>query len=96
MSDIKATASHFFEACETGKGWEGCQAFCHPDATFSAQADALSDVEAVLESADSETECGDPTRLKEASGRLDEATKELADLMMDRAMEAMLKKRGIL
>ena len=34
----------FFEACETGKGWAACQAFCTPDATFSCQADALAEV----------------------------------------------------
>ena len=38
MSSIKETAEQFFEACETGKGWDGCQAYCHADATFSAQA----------------------------------------------------------
>lgn len=41
MSSIKETAERFFDACETGKGWEGCRAYCHPDATFSAQAKAL-------------------------------------------------------
>ena len=35
----------FFEACETGKGWEVCQQFCTPDATFSAQAEALENVD---------------------------------------------------
>lgn len=44
MSSIKETAEQFFDACETGKGWEGCRAFCHDDATFSAQADVLGDV----------------------------------------------------
>lgn len=44
MSSIRATAEQFFDACETGKGWSGCQRYCHPDATFSAQADALSGV----------------------------------------------------
>ena len=34
----------FFDACETGQGWETCRAYCHPDATFSVQADALADV----------------------------------------------------
>lgn len=37
------TAMTFFEACETGKGWEGCKAWCHDGATFSCQADALAD-----------------------------------------------------
>ena len=44
MSDMSSVAREFFEACETGKGWEACSTFCHPDATFSAQADALGDV----------------------------------------------------
>ena len=45
MSSIKKTAEGFFEACETGKGWEGTEQFCHPGATFSAQSDALVDVD---------------------------------------------------
>ena len=32
MSQILEQAKLFFDACETGKGWEGCQGFCHPDA----------------------------------------------------------------
>lgn len=35
------TAKAFFEACETGKGWDGCKSWCHDGATFSCQADAL-------------------------------------------------------
>src|SRR5215475_12379700 len=41
MNDV---AMKFFEACETGKGWEGCKAYCHPNATFTAQAEPLADV----------------------------------------------------
>ena len=33
-----------FLACETGKGWDGCQAYCTPTATFAAQAEPLADV----------------------------------------------------
>ena len=44
MSSIKEIAEQFFDACETGKGWEGCQQYCHAGATFSAQADALADI----------------------------------------------------
>ncbi len=43
-STITENAHAFFEACETGEGWEGCSAYCHPDATFSAQAEPLADV----------------------------------------------------
>ena len=45
MSSIKETAEGFFDACETGKGWEGCQQYCHAGATFSAQAGALEGVD---------------------------------------------------
>jgi predicted ester cyclase len=44
MSDITRVAEAFFTACETGKGWEACRAYCTPDATFSAQAEPLLDV----------------------------------------------------
>jgi predicted ester cyclase len=44
MSSIKDTAAKFFDACESGKGWAGCQQYCQPDATFSAQADALTGI----------------------------------------------------
>ena len=47
MSSIKESAEQFFDACETGKGWDGCKEFCHPDASFSAQAGALADVNTV-------------------------------------------------
>ena len=44
MATIEHTARQFFDACETGKGWEACGAHCHPSATFSAQAGALQGV----------------------------------------------------
>ena len=44
MTSITRIAEDFFEACETGKGWEACSAYCAPDATFSAQATPLNDV----------------------------------------------------
>lgn len=47
MSEILKQAKSFFEACETGKGWEGCKDYCHPDASFSAQAGVLAEVDSV-------------------------------------------------
>lgn len=44
MSAIKERAEQFLDACDTGKGWEACKAFCHPNATFSTQAASLADV----------------------------------------------------
>lgn len=40
-------AKLFFEACETGKGWAGCAAYCYPDATFSAQTGVLAEIESL-------------------------------------------------
>ena len=45
MSNILEQAKLFFEACETGRGWEGCRDYCRPGATFSAQAGALSGID---------------------------------------------------
>lgn len=42
---MRETAEKFFDACETGKGWEVCAQYCHADATFSAQADALAGID---------------------------------------------------
>ena len=44
MSANLESAKQFFEACETGKGWEACKAFCHSDATFSSQTAVLADI----------------------------------------------------
>ena len=46
------TAKAFFDACETGKGWEACKAYCKPDATFAAQAEPLADVRTLQQYAD--------------------------------------------
>jgi len=45
MPGIRETAQRFFDACETGQGWEGCQSYCHPDATFSSQTTVLDGVD---------------------------------------------------
>lgn len=41
---MRETALNFFNDCESGKGWEVCRQYCHPDATFSAQASALTGI----------------------------------------------------
>ncbi len=52
MSSITETAKAFFDACETGKGWDGCAAYCAPDATFVAQAEPLADIRTLREYTD--------------------------------------------
>jgi molecular chaperone DnaK len=56
----------------------------------------LERVENVLSLESPKTKTGDPTELKAATAQLDEVTKPLADYAMDRVMEAMLRKRGLL
>jgi molecular chaperone DnaK len=58
--------------------------------------DVLRRVEKSLGSENSETKIGDTKDLQCACAALDEATKPLADILMDKAMEAMLRNRGVL
>jgi len=52
MSKILEPARAFFEACETGQGWDACKAFCTPDATFSSQTNVLADIKTLEAYAD--------------------------------------------
>ena len=47
MSSMSEAAAAFFDACETGQGWAACAQYCHPDASFSAQADTFAGGETV-------------------------------------------------
>jgi len=51
-TSITTVAEAFFDACETGKGWEICKAFCTPNATFCAQAEPLLGVKTLAQYAD--------------------------------------------
>jgi hypothetical protein len=51
-ASITDVAESFFAACETGKGWEVCSAYCTPQATFSAQAEPLMAVKTLSEYTD--------------------------------------------
>lgn len=52
MASITETARQFFEACEAGKGWTACKAWCKPDATFAAQAEPLTETRTLQQYAD--------------------------------------------
>jgi hypothetical protein len=52
MPVIGDVAERFFRSCETGQGWEGCQEYCHPDATFTAQAEPLAGITTLADYAD--------------------------------------------
>jgi molecular chaperone DnaK len=76
------------EAVKAARG--GLEEFADELNNADAIRTALDLVEAALETDD------DLSQLKTAVAKLDEATLPLADLMMDRAMEAVLRKRGML
>jgi len=77
----------------TRKGIASCQE--ELTAEYVAQVEAaIKSVETVLASEQTQTGVGDVKQLQSACAGLDEATKPLAELLMDRALEAMLRKRG--
>jgi molecular chaperone DnaK len=57
---------------------------------------ALDEVEAVLALENPRNKTGDPARLKAVTAQLDEVTRPLAEHAMDKVMEAMLKKKGLI
>ena len=57
---------------------------------------ALADVEDVLAAENPKTRTGDPQKLKAATAALDEVTRPLAEHAMDKVMEAMLRKKGVI
>ena len=79
----------------TRKALQDCGAEIEPD--YKAQIEsALRDLEATVASEEPATESSDISRLKSALAALDEITKPLAEVLMDRAMEAALRKRGLI
>jgi predicted ester cyclase len=49
---ITETARAFFEALDTGQGWDACSVYCAPDATFAAQAEPLAEIQTVADYAE--------------------------------------------
>lgn len=41
---MSEAAMAFFDACESGQGWDGCKTWCRDGATFACQADALAGI----------------------------------------------------
>ncbi|HEV7926238.1 MAG TPA: molecular chaperone DnaK [Verrucomicrobiae bacterium] len=66
------------------------------DAVKTNVESAMRAVEEVLAGENKEAQTGDVNRLQAAVAALDKASKPLAELLMDKAMDAMLRKRGIL
>ena len=67
------------------------------DADYRKRIEAAArEVEDVLSTENSASDSDDLKRLQTALTALDEATRPLADLLMDRAMESLLRKRGLI
>ena len=79
----------------TRKGLEECAQDIDTETRIQIEA-ALAAVESALCAEHPQTKVGNLPQLKTASDALDAATLPLADLMMDKAMEAMLRKRGLI
>jgi len=79
----------------TRKGLAECAAELD-DAYRREVEQALARVEEALSTEEPQTKVGDPQKLKAANAVLDETTKRLADILMDKAMEEMLRKKGLI
>ena len=67
------------------------------DGEYRAQLEtAVAVVEAAMKSGGSEGESGNLAALQKATAELDEITKPLAEALMDKAVEAMLKRQGMI
>jgi molecular chaperone DnaK len=91
--EAKLKANELLSA--THKGTADCAAELSEE--YRAQLEnALMEISTVLATEDASTKIGDTKKLQAACAALDEVTKPLAELLMDKAMEAMLRKRGLI
>src|SRR5262249_14949115 len=79
----------------TRKGLRDCSNELAPDYLHRVET-ALERVERLAPNDSQDEKAGDFKALQIACTELDEATKLMAEILMDRAMEALLKKRGII
>ena len=78
----------------TRKGLADCAG--ELEANYISQVEnALSELQSALATGQAQTGSGNLKRLQAASAALDEVTRPLAELLMDKAMEALLRKRGL-
>jgi len=91
--EAKLKAGQLLDA--TRKGLADCGADL-PEAQVRELRGAMVTIEACLAAESTETQAGDVNALQAACQALDAASQPLAELLMDRAMEAMLRKRGML
>ena len=89
--EAKLKAQEVLTAAQTGLA--ECAAELDP--AYRAQVEAaIHELTTALATEQASTQTGDLTRLKSAHTALDAATQPLADVLMDKAMEVMLRQRG--
>jgi len=89
--EAKLKAQEVLTAAQTGLA--ECAAELDP--AYRAQVEAaIHELTTALATEQASTQTGDLTRLKSAHAALDAATQPLADVLMDKAMEVMLRQRG--
>jgi molecular chaperone DnaK len=91
--EAKHRAQETLNATRTGLA--DCAKDLAPDYIRQVQ-QALDALAFVLAAEEPESKTGELGKLKAAHAALDEATKPLADLLMDKAMETMLRQRGLI
>jgi len=78
----------------TRKGLADCAEAIEPE--YRAQVVAALSRVAAAAIENPQTQTGDTAQLQADCAALDEATKPLADMLMDRAMDALLRKKGVI
>ncbi len=90
--EAKLKAQEVLTAAQSGLA--ECGAELAPTAHAQVES-AIAELQSALATESSSTKAGDVNRLKAAHAALDSATQPLADLLMDKAMEALLRQRGL-
>jgi len=91
--EAKLKAEQLVEA--TRKGLKDCADGLEPD--YRARVElSLASVSEALAAEDPQTRTGDVVQLKAACDALDRATAPLAEMLMDRVTEALLRRRGVI
>ncbi len=89
--EAKLKAQEVLTAAQTGLA----ECAAELDTAYRAQVEAaIAELTVALATEQLTTQTGDLPRLKTAHANLDAATQPLADVLMDKAMEAMLRQRG--
>lgn len=89
----KLRAEETFRAAS--KGLDDCASELDSEYKAKVQS-AIAAVKNIVDAEDPQSKTGDSAKLKAALAELDNVTQPLAELLMDKAMDAMLRRRGLI